>query len=122
MRKGYKPLPLFARLVGRWSVDAESGCWNWIGPLESGGYGRLKIAGKFRRASRVVWEVYRGEIPASLCVLHRCDNPRCVNTDHLYLGTQEDNMRDMRVRGRARNGYSGPHPDTKWQKYRRASQ
>ena len=62
-------------------------------------------------AHRVAWELYRGPIPAGLRVLHHCDNPRCVNPDHLYLGTQRDNMRDCQQRGREpdRKGVQNGH-------------
>lgn len=79
-------------------VDPESGCWNWNGSLN--GYGRVNIGGKNRYAHRYFYELHRGKIPEGLLVLHRCDNKKCVNPEHLFTGTQVDNMKDMFEKGR----------------------
>jgi hypothetical protein len=68
-----------------------------------------------RRAHRVAWEIYCGEIPNNLHVLHTCDNPLCVKPDHLWLGTQADNMRDKALKGRQRPGWE--HPSVKHGRY-----
>jgi hypothetical protein len=73
-------------------------CWLWTASLFVGGYGRFGA----QRAHRVSWELHHGEVPEGLFVLHRCDNPRCVNPGHLFLGTQTDNMRDMWAKRRGR--------------------
>lgn len=65
------------------------------------GYGRIMFRGKRTVAHRVAWEIQRGDVPDGLCVLHKCDNPSCVNVDHLYIGTHQDNMRDRKVRNRS---------------------
>ena len=78
----------------------EKGCHNWIGQLDASGYGEIRIKSKGVRAHRFSWEMHRGEIPNGLWVLHHCDNRRCVNCDHLYLGTPKDNVRDMVERRR----------------------
>jgi hypothetical protein len=59
------------------------------------------------KAHRASWSIYQGEIPAGAHVLHRCDNPPCVNPDHLFLGTHQDNMRDCSVKGRAARPHGG---------------
>ncbi len=65
------------------------------------GYGQIGVgAKKVRRVNRVAWEVFKGPIPVGLSVLHHCDNRRCFNPDHLFLGTQKDNMQDAKRKGR----------------------
>lgn len=81
-------------------VDASSGCWLWTGDKAKKGYGRLKIEGKRVYAHRAMWEEKVGAIPAGQLVCHTCDNPSCVRPDHLFLGTQFDNMGDASAKGR----------------------
>lgn len=81
-------------------VQRGDGCWEWTGRLNEHGYGGLWFRRKMDRAHRVAWTLTNGEIPAGLCVLHHCDNRRCVRPDHLFVGTQLDNMRDMVAKGR----------------------
>lgn len=78
----------------------DRGCWVWSGARTRQGYGHLACDGQFIRASRLSWLIHNGEIPPDLCVLHRCDNPPCVNPAHLWLGTKRDNTRDMLEKGR----------------------
>jgi hypothetical protein len=77
-----------------------SGCWLWTASVDMYGYGRIRVDGKSRKASRVSWELHRGPIPGDLHVCHHCDTPSCVNPDHLFLGTRSDNQRDCEIKGR----------------------
>lgn len=77
-------------------------CWEWIGSISVWGYGQF--ATKRLKAHRVSWQLTYGEIPNKLHVLHKCDNPLCVNPDHLFLGTQTDNMNDKVAKDRQLKG------------------
>lgn len=74
-------------------VDDKNSCWNWNAGCFSDGYGAFYLAGKTRKAQRISWILSHGQL-GELCVLHKCDNPKCVRPDHLFLGTNVDNMRD----------------------------
>lgn len=93
------------RLIERfWSkvdVRGPDDCWEWQErSRHEYGYGILANAGGERRAHRISWEIHHGTPPGSLHVLHKCDNPPCVNPSHLFLGTPRDNVRDMHKKGR----------------------
>lgn len=89
--------------LSRIEVDAN-GCHLWkLGKCKDG-YGRLWLDGKARRAHRVAYEVFVGEIPNGLVVMHSCDNPCCINPMHLSVGTQIDNVGDMVSKGRNAKG------------------
>jgi len=87
-----------------------SSCWLWKGAKGKNSYGKMSIDGKHKKAHRISWEIYVGEIPKDMHVLHKCDNPPCVNPNHLFLGTQADNNKDMFSKGRGydRNGVNNP--------------
>lgn len=79
-----------------WSkVKKTKGCWDWTGHKHRQGYGFIDINSIGKLAHRISWIINKGNIPKNLFVLHKCDNPSCVNPGHLFLGTQTDNMRDM---------------------------
>lgn len=92
-----------------YTIDTN-GCWIWQGRIDPGDYGTLYHNGKHEKAHRVFWELHRGPIPEGKKVLHSCDVRPCVNPNHLFLGTQQDNVDDMVKKGRhvaskgARNG------------------
>jgi hypothetical protein len=85
-----------------WTVT-DKGCWEWNGKRNDQGYGIVHAARHgldSARAHRVMFELNAGPIPDGMVIRHRCDNPPCVNPDHLQVGTQRDNARDMSIRGR----------------------
>lgn len=92
--------PLLARMARR-SVAVESGCLLWIGSKHRDGYGFISAKrGGAELVHRVAWRLAHGPIPAGLYVCHKCDVPACFNVEHLFLGTQSDNMIDMVRKGR----------------------
>lgn len=78
---------------------SPDGCWYWLGSYNNH-YGQIYHNGRSDRAHRVSYLFHKGPITSGLCVLHTCDNPKCINPDHLYLGTQLQNIRDMHDRKR----------------------
>lgn len=77
----------------------EGGCWNWtLG--KSKGYGAINYMGRVWAAHRVAYELTKGAIPEGMSVCHSCDNPACINPDHLFVGTHKQNMHDMITKGR----------------------
>jgi len=87
-----------------WEAD-ENGCWVCASHHRvKGGYPQCESDGQRYFLSRFVYEQCFGEIPEGLCVCHKCDNPPCINPQHLFLGTRKDNTQDMVKKGRNRNG------------------
>ena len=83
-------------------------CWEWIaGTRGKTGYGSFKIDGEVIDTHRVSWMIHFGPIPEDKFVLHKCDNRKCVRPDHLFLGTQLDNVRDMISKGRQHKPLKG---------------
>ncbi len=78
----------------------DGGCWTWNLSKNHAGYGYVTFNGIGGLAHRLSWELYHGPVPDGLCVLHKCDNPGCVNPTHLWVGTHADNAHDRDKKGR----------------------
>lgn len=106
-RRGWKKGWSLQQRIKFYVQPVESGCWEWTGVLDSHGYGKISIyigpGTVSRRASRVAYEAFKGQVPDGLFVLHTCDNRLCCNPQHLYVGDHKQNMKDARERGRFRN-------------------
>jgi len=88
-------------------------CWEWKAALNKWGYGIFYHHNKMRGAHRVSYEHFIGNIENDLCVLHKCDNPKCVNPNHLFLGTHQDNSDDKHQKKRGNNVKGEQHPNAK---------
>lgn len=95
------------RFIARTDTKSVKECWIWNASRRPDGYGQWRRAdGQIELAHRASWRLFRTEIPKGAHILHKCDNPPCVNPTHLFLGSHADNMRDMWGKGRARPGQS----------------
>jgi hypothetical protein len=81
-------------------VNPVTGCHEWVSPVLQSGYGVLKHRQKQWKAHRFLWTFRNGPIPDGMLVCHKCDNRRCINPDHLFLGTTQDNVDDKMKKGR----------------------
>lgn len=101
-RNSFYKLPLSERLYAKRVLRGD--CWEWSGHLAPNGYGRITVTPHPRQqvesVHRVSWNIHHGDIPKGLCVLHKCDNKKCFNPEHLFLGTHQDNMDDKVKKGR----------------------
>jgi len=97
---GLNCLSLRERFEKQFVKDKSSGCWLWIGTTKKNGYGILQDKGMVRHAHRVSFEMFNGSIPTGSVICHSCDNRKCVNPSHLWCGSQADNLRDARLKGR----------------------
>jgi hypothetical protein len=106
----WRPGPFVARV----NVPVDpSACWTWTGSIHPKGYGYVHFDGRWGKAHRVAYALAYGHLPAELHVLHRCDNPPCVNPDHLFVGTNTDNIADRVRKGRSRSLRGAEHPQAK---------
>lgn len=86
---------------------SKDNCWEWTGFRNDNGYGYMQVYGKNIRprkkigAHRMSYIIHFGDIPKGFCICHKCDNRNCVNPNHLFLGTYNDNIQDMIKKGRA---------------------
>jgi hypothetical protein len=92
--------PAGERLLKRITINEETGCWEWQGAVNNIGYGMIRDGKKMRTTHRVSYEYHTGDIPDDKCVLHTCDNRKCANPDHLWIGTHKENIEDMISKGR----------------------
>jgi hypothetical protein len=108
--------PPLERFEKKFQMVTESGCWIWDAALidKKQGYGSFYLGnGQHEKAHRASWMLYKGEIPVGFCVLHRCDVRACVNPNHLFLGTNKDNVDDRVKKGRTRVGFGEKHGNSK---------
>lgn len=83
-------------------IEYTEDCWIWTAGKNKKGYGQIKVSGKQEGAHRLSFTLYKGD-PSGMIVCHSCDNPSCVNPQHLWLGTPKDNMQDKERKGRGHN-------------------
>lgn len=96
-----------------YKINTKTNCWEWNKSFKSEGYGNAWWNNKHEIAHRLSWTCYVGEIPQGLNVLHKCDNRKCINPKHLFLGTILDNNRDRKNKGRNANTFGERNPFSK---------
>jgi hypothetical protein len=86
-------IEIYKKLISRTKINEATGCWEWTARKDPRGYGKFHINGRENGTHRLMYSLTKGDV-SGLCVCHSCDNPSCINPKHLWLGTQQDNMRD----------------------------
>jgi len=86
--------------ISQHTIYRDNGCWEFHGHWNNKGYGQVEYQGRLQLVHRIAFKLMKGRIPKGKFVLHNCDNSKCYNPDHLFIGTQADNMADMRAKGR----------------------
>ena len=94
------PMDTKERFMQHVNVNTLNSCWLWTGQIRKDGYGLFSPGSK--RAHKISWQLFKGPIDKGLWVLHKCDVKNCVNPDHLFLGTHQDNMNDMASKNRVK--------------------
>jgi len=107
-------VPVLDRFLAKISKDSNTGCWNWTGAKHwngNGYYGSFRLSNPRRQylAHRAAWLLFKNEEPNEYCICHHCDNRLCVNPEHLFKGTQRDNMQDMIRKGRGNHAWGQFH-------------
>lgn len=90
----------------KWKVNEKTGCWDWTASVAGKGYGQIKLPRQRKQdyAHRIAYLIHKGDIPEGKHVCHTCDNPLCVNPNHLWLGSSAENQQDMKAKGRSLYG------------------
>ena len=100
-------------LQKRCTINKETNCWEWDGGVDSWGYGQFFKYKKTHKAHRTMYKEIYGNIPFGMFVCHTCDNPKCINPDHLWLGTPKENAHDRDKKGRHHKFVGEEHPQAK---------
>jgi hypothetical protein len=98
--KPKKDMEYIKEKLKNYKINTKTDCWLWNGATTNFGHGRIKINNKFFSVHRLSYIIHIGKIPKELFVCHHCDNPSCINPQHLFIGTRSDNMKDAYNKGR----------------------
>lgn len=101
------------RIIGSIKISDKS-CWEWQKSKSKQGYGQCGFLGKVHLAHRISWKVFNGDLYPNILVLHKCDNPSCVNPEHLFLGTDKDNVMDSILKNRFHRAKGEQHHFSKY--------
>jgi hypothetical protein len=114
----HREIALDESLIRRFwdKVEKTNSCWIWKAFKNRQGYGKIGTSScKSINAHRVSWVIHNGQIPDNHFVCHKCDNPSCVNPDHLFIGTRQDNINDMMIKKRSRHFQKNAYYGVQWQ-------